>query len=104
MAVSTLHAAPGPQNAQQERRPGPITEGLLKWKPDVVGPFAWAGPTGPEAASGVLLRAHALTACLSAGFSEEGGELNATADSLKGLALEGIGDLILLAKLLVDGE
>jgi hypothetical protein len=109
LAVSNLHAAPAPQKSSRQE-PGPITAGLLNLTHSGLGgstPFG--GIDGPDAAGMILLRAHALTACLSAAFNttevtrhDEDNQFNLLIDSYKALAMEGIGDLILLAKVLVD--
>lgn len=104
MADSQIPPASNPANPQSRKKAGPITTGLLQWQPNGTGPYAWAVGSGPEAASLILLEAHALTACLSAAFSEDvhNSEIDALNGSYKALAMEGIGDLILLAKVLTD--
>lgn len=115
MAEPHLHAATELQNSPR-RSPGPITAGLLKWTCNgPSGPTPFGGSSGADAASMILLKAHALTACLSAAFSdsatidryrggEDCSEFDTMIDSTKSLALDAIGDLIMLAKVLVDEE
>jgi hypothetical protein len=101
MAESQLHATTETKTPER----GHITASLLEWQPSCVGPYAWSAKSGPEAASVNLLKAHALTACLAAAFDDSGkpnSEFDALVGSYKSLAMEGIGDLILLAKLLTD--
>lgn len=85
---------------------GPITAGLIDWKADGVGRTPFGGANGPDAASCLLLKAQALTACLSAAFATANDhrecEFDLLGDGYKSLALDAIGDLILLAKALVD--
>lgn len=104
MAVTQLHT---PIGATKVLPAGAASEALRNWSQDGVGtrtPFG--GANGADAASGLLLKAHALTACLSAAFqaSEEAGETEFALlrDGCKALALDAIGDLILLAKFLAD--
>jgi len=85
---------------------GAVTNAILNWKPNGVGPTPFGGDNGPDAASMVLLRAHALLQCLAAAHATADEYSNCDyamlVDSYKELALEGIGDLVLFAKLLVD--
>lgn len=103
MAHAKLHAAAHPA------KPGPIANGLLGWRPHGIdGETPFGGTSGPDAASGVLLRAYALTQCLAVAFADEDKGDHNDFGNLKGtcksLALEGIGNLILLAKALVDDD
>lgn len=115
MAVPPIHNDAEPKSFQRTSSPGPITAGLLKWTCNgACGPTPFGGINGPDAASIILLRAEALIACLSAAFSDseelEGrahgrySELSSLIGSKKALAMEAIGDLIMLAKVLVDEE
>ena len=108
MAVTNLHAQQGAE--QPGRKTETLTQGVINWRMDgAAGPTPFGGSSGADAASGILARAYALTTCLSAAYhtadllpADEPGEINCVSDLLKGLALEGVGDLIMLAKLLVD--
>ena len=86
----------------RKREPGPITRFLLGYHPTGSGPLAWGAISGPEAASSILLKAYGMTQCLYAGLDEKDSEFNALADTYKALAVDGIGDLIILAKVLCD--
>ncbi len=104
MAISHLHAAPDSGNS----RPGPITAGLLKWESNGAdSPRPFGASNGPEAAGDILINANALTLCLSASFmdSHQGEcEFAAVPDSIKALALDAIGNLIMLAKVMTDED
>ena len=108
MAVSELHPThQGARPTQPTKRPpGPITAGLLEWRSDGACPTPFGGSSGSDAASLILLKANALTQCLASAFSaaheHRESEFSNLVDSYKALALEGIGDLIMLAKVLVD--
>jgi hypothetical protein len=85
---------------------GAVTKAILKWKPNGVGPTPFGAINGPEAASMVLLKAHAMIECMAAAHGSAAKDPNCDfgllVDSYKELALEGIGDMVLFAKLLVD--
>ncbi|GAA5057802.1 hypothetical protein GCM10023208_23670 [Erythrobacter westpacificensis] len=54
--------------------------------------------------SAVLRHAHGITMCLAASFDGQEGEIAAMVDSYKSAALEGIGDLLSLARILCENE
>jgi hypothetical protein len=91
---------------QAELPEGAVTKAILNWKPNRVGPTPFGGTNGPDAASLMLLKAHAMIECMAAahGSASENPDCDFAllVDSYKELALEGIGDLVLFAKLLVD--
>ena len=92
--------------AERELPPGAVTKAILDWKPNGVGYTPFGGTNGPDAASMVLLKANAMLHCMAVGFSsshdDDQCEFALLSDEFKNLALQGIGDLVLLAKILVD--
>ena len=82
---------------------GAVAKAIMEWKPNAVGytPFA-------SGASGLLLKANAMVQCLAASFGDTAADdqcgFALLSDKFKELALEGIGDMILFAKLLSDEQ
>lgn len=105
MATATIHEVGNP--GTKDSRRGPITAGLLDWTRDGGATCKhFGGVNGADSASVILLKAQALTSCLSAGFESAHEnpecEFALLSDRQKSLAVDAIGDLIMLAKVLVD--